>query len=151
MAFDYRSPTCGADIRTYTNNSLDFCFDCITQESTMKICYGAIGRAGGSYTALDPFPEKTNTRKAVKPDWVLATKIMGRGSTWPAPYGCDGDPGLPIFAVPYYATLQKLLNEGKIRPHPQRKIAGGLNGIITGVGMVRRGEVTGEKLIFTLD
>lgn len=51
--FDYNSPTCGADIRAFTNNALDYALDCITKESSMKICYQALGRCGGRCT---PFP-----------------------------------------------------------------------------------------------
>ena len=47
VCFDYNSPTCGADIRAYCNNALDYALDCITEESTLKICYQAIGRLGG--------------------------------------------------------------------------------------------------------
>ena len=53
--FDYRSPTCGADIRAFTNNSLEYALDCITEESTMKICYQALGRCGGKCTPPMPF------------------------------------------------------------------------------------------------
>lgn len=47
ICFDYNSPSCGPDIRAFTNNALDYALDCITEESTMKICYQALGRCGG--------------------------------------------------------------------------------------------------------
>ncbi|THC94059.1 hypothetical protein EYZ11_006468 [Aspergillus tanneri] len=78
-AFDYKSPTCGEEIRRYTGNTLAYAMDCITQEQSTRICYAAIGRAGGRYVALDPYPERAATRKVVKPDWILATAITGRG------------------------------------------------------------------------
>jgi len=45
--FDYNEPNCGADIRAFTENALEYAIDCITEESTMKICYQALGRCGG--------------------------------------------------------------------------------------------------------
>lgn len=47
VCFDYNLPTCGEDIRAYCNNALDYAIDCITEESTLRICYQAIGRLGG--------------------------------------------------------------------------------------------------------
>lgn len=52
--FDYSSPTCGADISAFTSNALDYALDCITEESTMKICYQALGRCGGK--CISPTP-----------------------------------------------------------------------------------------------
>jgi hypothetical protein len=76
--------------------------DCITQEQSTRICYAAIGRAGGRYVALDPYPERAATRKVVKPDWILATAITGRGCSWPAPYGREGDSTLRDFGRPIF-------------------------------------------------
>jgi NADPH:quinone reductase-like Zn-dependent oxidoreductase len=45
--FDYNEATCGDDIRSYTGNALDYALDCITSESSVKICYKALGRCGG--------------------------------------------------------------------------------------------------------
>lgn len=47
VCFDYNSPTCGPDIRAFTNDSLDYALDCITVDSSLKICYQALGRLGG--------------------------------------------------------------------------------------------------------
>lgn len=147
-AFDYKSPTVGQDIRTYTKNTLGYCFDTITQDSTVKICFQAIGRAGGKYTALDPYNEKSATRKIVKADWVLATDVAARGCSWPAPYGREGKPEIRKAATESFKSLQKLFDEGKLRSHPPRVNSGGFEALIEGVGMVRRGEVSGEKLVF---
>lgn len=45
--FDYNEASCGEDIREYTGNALDYALDCITTESSVKICYRALGRCGG--------------------------------------------------------------------------------------------------------
>ena len=45
--FDYNEASCGDDIRSYTGNALDYALDCITTESSVKICYRALGRCGG--------------------------------------------------------------------------------------------------------
>lgn len=117
----------------------------------MKICYGAIGRAGGRYTALDPFPESQSTRKVVKPDWILATRIGGQPCTWPAPYESEANPKFLEWSTPLYEKVQRLLTEGKIQPQKLRVSDGGFSAVLDGVGMLRRKEISGEKLVYRLD
>lgn len=52
IAFDYRLSTCAADIGAQTKNSLCYALDCISTSQSMDLCYAALGRAGGRYTAL---------------------------------------------------------------------------------------------------
>ncbi|KAF4541987.1 alcohol dehydrogenase [Lasiodiplodia theobromae] len=148
--FDYNSPTCAQDIRKFTEDALEYAVDCVTLESSMKLCYAAIGRAGGSYTALDPFPETQRTRKAITPDWILATQVTGNACSWPAPYGRDGSPELRAWANTFFEQVQKALNERRIRGHPAKVSPDGFAGVLEGVGIIRRGEVSGQKLVYSV-
>lgn len=115
----------------------------------MTICYAAIGRAGGRYCALDPYPPHAATRKVVKPDWVVAFTITGRPCLWPAPFESPAHPEMLEWSVPMYKVLEKFLAEGKVRTHPAR-VSKGFEAILDGVGILRRKEVSGEKLVFTV-
>lgn len=77
-AFDYNSPSCASDIRTYTKNSLRYALDTITNAASMKLCYTAIGRAGGKYNALDLLPDQSSMRNTVKADWVMSITLSGK-------------------------------------------------------------------------
>lgn len=148
VAFDYNSSTCAQDIRAYTSNNLMYAVDCITHPSSMKLCYAAIGRAGGRYTAADPYPEAGCTRQAITPDWILATAATGRASGWPEPFCRDGDLATRQFADEFFAMAQRAFDEGAIRSHPVRLEKGGLPGVLQGVDIIRRGEVRGQKLVY---
>ncbi|KZZ98914.1 enoyl reductase [Moelleriella libera RCEF 2490] len=149
-AFDYRSPTAAQDIRAYTKNSLLYAFDCITTASTMKLCYEAIGRAGGRYAALDPYPESGHTRRIVKPGWILASLVKGRGSSWAAPYGREPDAEALEFGENLLALAQQKINAGQMKSHPARVSSGGFAGVLEGIEMIRRKEVSGFKLVYTV-
>lgn len=149
-AWDYHSPTCAADIKKYTKNSLAYTIDCITTESSMKICYDSIGRAGGKYSALDPFPHTGATRKVVKPDWIIAFKVTGRPCLWPEPFYSEADPEMLQHSHPFYVTMEKYFLEGKLRTHPTKVMQGGFPAILEGVGMLRRKEISGQKLVFPI-
>ncbi|POR35117.1 hypothetical protein TPAR_04686 [Tolypocladium paradoxum] len=76
--FDYHSPTCGADIRVHTDNSLRHVLDCVTDAVTMKMCYEAIGSSGGTYIALEAITTTVKyTRRDVRADWLMAPSVLG--------------------------------------------------------------------------
>lgn len=87
--FDYNTPTCGADIRAFTNNALDYALDCITEESTMRICYQALGRCGGKCKSLSPFSlqiQRSNEAQTVVLNHIqrlllLAARLNQTGSS----------------------------------------------------------------------
>ena len=148
--YDYKSPDCAQQIRSDTGNLLEYTIDCFAEDSSMRFCYAAMGRAGGHYTALNPYNDLLATRKVITPDWVLATRIAGDGSSWPAPYACEPEPRLLEMAKPLFKRIQRLLDGGKIRSHSVKLEDGGLPGVLDGVKKIRKGEVSGQKLVYAL-
>jgi NADPH:quinone reductase-like Zn-dependent oxidoreductase len=147
--FDYRSPTCTADIRAYTRSSLRYVLDCVSETSAMEFCYACIGRAGGRYTALHPFSSRiAASRPTVKADWVFQPALFGRDVAWPAPFGRPGDPELRVFAKRFYRLAEELLEKGQLRPHPVSLVSSdGFPGVIAAVDRLREGGVSGAKLV----
>ncbi|KAI0206178.1 putative alcohol dehydrogenase [Astrocystis sublimbata] len=125
--YDYKEQDCAAKIRADTNNTLEYAIDCVAEDSSMRFCYAALGRVGGKYVALNPFNEQLATRKVIEPDWILATRIDGAGSSWPPPFACAPSP-----------ALEELV-EG-----------GGLPGLLDGVKILRNGGLSGQKLVYPL-
>ncbi|KKK24445.1 hypothetical protein P175DRAFT_0525698 [Aspergillus ochraceoroseus IBT 24754] len=146
--FDYRSPSCAIDIRAYTRNGLRYVMDCISETASMELCYAAIGRAGGRYTALHPYSSRiAATRPTVKADWVFQPALFGRDVNWPSPFGRPADPALRAFAKHFYQEAQKLLEQGQLRPHPVSVSSDGFPGIIAAVGQMQEKRVSGAKLV----
>ncbi|KAN0111048.1 GroES (chaperonin 10)-like protein [Hyaloscypha variabilis] len=128
--FDYASPTCAAEIQAHTRNALRLVLDCITTPDTTRLCYAALGRAGGRYVALDPYSAAVaGSRAVVRADWVFGMDLLGDEVAWPAPHGRSADPVAKHFGVLWNKTLQMLVSSGQIRPHPQRVRDTGLNGV----------------------
>ncbi|RBQ71250.1 hypothetical protein FVER14953_10498 [Fusarium verticillioides] len=85
---DYNSPTCGADIRLHTDNSLAYVVDCVTNVATMTMCYEAIGTQGAPYIALDATANTVKyTRRDVRANWVMANTLPGEPCTLDGAYG----------------------------------------------------------------
>lgn len=149
--FDYSSDTCADDIRAYTNNSLRLVLDCISSVDTMRLCYAAMGRAGGRYVALDPYSEDIATSKPlIRNNWVVGMEPLGDEVGWPAPYGRPANPVALDFCKAWNPTMQGLLDRGLVRIHPQIVRDTGLDGVLEGLEDIRTKKVVGQKLIYTL-
>jgi hypothetical protein len=116
----------------------------------MQLCYASIGRPGGRYTALEPYPKFLHTRPSVKPDWVLGPSIMGKPIGWPPPFERDANEELREFGVKWCKTIQQLLDNGKLKSHPLRLMPGGLAGVPDGVELLRKKQISGAKLVYTV-
>ncbi|KAK6005960.1 hypothetical protein QM012_006370 [Aureobasidium pullulans] len=150
--FDYKSSTCANEIKAYTKDSLSYVLDCIGSPSTMAMCYQTMGSAGGRYTALEPYSERIkSTRSDIMADWILAWTVYGE------PVALDGiykrEPILEDFMMcsSWISMIEPYLANAKIKPHPvdiNRK--GGLNAIPDGLDLMRKGKISGKKLVFAI-
>ncbi|GME34427.1 uncharacterized protein LTHEOB_10366 [Neofusicoccum parvum] len=149
-AFDYHSPTCGADIREFTKNTLEYAFDCITDTGSMNICYAAISKSGGKYVALDPFPIRSHTRRSITPKWIVAFTIFNKPVNWQRPFQREARPKDREFGEGWFKVAQKLLDDKLVKPHPHEERAGGFAGVLDGLDRVRKGKVSGVKLVYKI-
>lgn len=147
-AFDYRSPTCGDQIRRFTNDQLGYALDCITNVSSMRICYEAISRRGGQYLSLDPFPIRSHTRRSIKPNWILSLTMYNQPIKWKRPFKRDARPQDGAFARGWFELVQELLDANAIRPHPHEARCGSLERVSEGLDEVFKGQVAGRKLVY---
>lgn len=137
--FDYHSPTCGADIREYTGDGLKSVFDCVSDASTMRMCYEAIGSSGGSYVAVEAItPVVKYTRRDIYADWLMSLTILGTPVEIPGTYGRPSHPQHRKFGASLFLLVEKLLKEGSFRNHPLAIREGGLEKIPTYVNDLRR-------------
>lgn len=134
-------------IRADTNGSLTSVFDTVSIDTSATISADALGPNGGVYcNLLDVDFAQPN----VKSIFFLAYAISGES------YIFEGEkhheqPDLLTFGIKFVEIAEKLLADGKIRPHPQRVGTGGLLGAIAGMQEMREGKVSGEKLVYRVD
>ncbi|KAM0338446.1 hypothetical protein ACHAPU_011323 [Fusarium lateritium] len=148
--FDYRRAESTQEIRKFTSNSLKYVLDCISEPETMQFCYKCIGRAGGRYTALEPFPQFLHTGPTTQPDWILGPTFLGKPIGWGPPFERDGDPNVREFAKKWFATAQRLLDQGKLCTHPIKLMEGGFEAILSGLEMLRKKQISGQKLFYMI-
>ncbi|KAI9642580.1 Trans-enoyl reductase boa5 [Ciborinia camelliae] len=149
--FDYHSSGCGAMIKQYTHNRLEYALDCITTASSMRLCYEAIGAAGGKYVSLDPFNARVQRSRAdVKPFFCYALTIFGIPIELDGEFARDAKPEDRKLAEKFVKIAEKFIEKGKLKAHPTTLKSGGLNGIVGAIDLLRKGKVSGSKLVFNV-
>ncbi|KZF19813.1 oxidoreductase-like protein [Xylona heveae TC161] len=148
QVFDYKSPSCAADIKKATNDSLKLVFDTVATDDTAKLSAEAISSAGGHYSSLLPVGEFP--RKDVESGWTLAYTALGETFD---KYGvhCPANPKDAEFSAKILTYAGKLLAEGKLKPHPSDVRPGGLAGTLQGFQDMREGKYSGAKLVYKTD
>lgn len=145
--FDYHLPSATAEIKSYTKNSLKFALDCVSETKTMEFCYKCIGRTGGRYTALEPFPEGLDNRPTVRADWVFGPAAIGKKIALPPPLAREENPAIRDWTLEWFRNIQSLTDTGKVRLHPLKMIDGGFEGILQGLDLLKRKQVSAQKLV----
>ena len=146
--FDYKSPSLITDIRKASNGNLQHAFDCISTEVTARVCAESLRASGGQYSSLLPV-EKLSREDVVKKTTAAYTALGESFTFGPTEIGASKDDF--DFMVEFQSLSSKLLEQGKIKPHPHHVRPGGLGGILQGLQELRDHKVSGEKLVYRLN
>ncbi|RYP65139.1 hypothetical protein DL769_006418 [Monosporascus sp. CRB-8-3] len=138
--FDYHSETCGSEIRNYTGNTLRHALDCIATSETQRMCYDAIGTAGGKYTALNPLSTVVKySRRDIYADSVVAWSLFGEAVRLAGTIGRPASHLDRIFASTFYQHVEDMIEKGLLKPPPCDVRPGGLEAIEKGIEDLRNG------------
>ncbi|KAF5660666.1 zinc-binding oxidoreductase [Fusarium heterosporum] len=145
--FDYKSPTCVSDIRTVTHNELSYSLDTIGTKDTAKICCDAMGAQEGIFASLAPISELS------RDDVVNKSNVVFTALGEPMEFGGNEIPANEVdhaFAIKFIKIVEELLSQGEFRSHPVNLQQGGLEGVLDGVDKLRKGTVSGVKLVYAI-
>ncbi|KAK0642202.1 putative zinc-binding oxidoreductase ToxD [Cercophora newfieldiana] len=152
-AFDYRDPDCASKIREYTNDALTLALDCVSDEKSAEISSNAISSKGGAVCYL--LSGRRHKREDVENKFILAYTAMGEYFE----FSIRGKVEYPAqledleFGRKFWQLAERLLAEGKVKPHPVEVNlgGGGLEGVFEGLQAMREGNVSGKKLVYSLE
>jgi NADPH:quinone reductase-like Zn-dependent oxidoreductase len=147
--FDYNDPEVGSKIRAFTSNKLKYAWDTQGDASSGQICADALSSEGEDIrfgTITDP---SMFLRKDAKVTATIMYTIFGEAFT---KYGHD----FPVleadfeFAKMWMSLVEKLVSEGKVKPHRKKVGTGGLEGVVKGLEELKSGKVSGQKLVYNI-
>lgn len=134
-------------IREAAGSPITKVFDTVSVESSAAICAEAFGPSGGFYCALLGIE---CPRADVKSTYFLGYDIFGDPYIFEGTFH-EAKPDAFEFGVKWNNTAEKLWNEGKWKPHPQRVGPNGLQGVLEGLDEMRKELVSGQKLVYRVD
>ena len=153
-AFDYNSPTCGADIRAYTDDKLVLAWDC-TGKGAEVIGAALSSTEKSAYSTIIPVkPEdvqKVNPNVS-DPVATLGYDCLGHPFWWGGGMRVP-DPTENTFALGFINLTAGLLDKGVIKPInlEVNRTGSGLQGALKGMEELKDGKVSATKLVYTLD
>lgn len=155
--FDYGSPTVVEDIKVWASESpsqpLTLAWDCHATVESGKICAAAMSTSEkGHYRSLLNVPEEAikSVNPMVDSGYTFAYTAIGEAfdKTWHVPASEEDFE----FAKAFWELSRELLAQGRIIPvKPDINRGGsGLEGVLVGLEELRKGRVSGTKLVYTL-
>ena len=151
--FDYRHPTCAADIKNFTRNKLTYAWDCMGTGA--KVCAAAMSDVDdGTYGTINPTDTKllrSTNPKVRGPLLTVAYEVFGEPWIWNG-YNMPPNEEELEFATDFFQLAERLLADGVVRPIKPavNKFGDGLPGALEGLEELRRNRVSGTKLVYTL-
>ena len=143
--FDYNDPECASKINKLTNNSLTLAWDTISLETSAKICADAMSSSsGGKYGTILPV-------KSPRSDLEVTSTFMYTIFNEPFHKGKNEFPAVKEdfeFAKMFMEITEKLLQEGKLKTHPEKVGKDGLEGALKGMEDMKADKVSGQKLVY---
>lgn len=145
----YTSSDCLEQVRALTQGApVKHALDCITDEDSVRVCYGVLSRTGGKYACLEDFPEAWRTRRAVKVKVVMGFEGQGYDVDLNHPvYSRKSNPRLHALVVTWAREVQNLLNSGKLSTQPIKELDPSFGGVIEGLRILQSGQAGGRKLV----
>ncbi|KAF2183847.1 hypothetical protein K469DRAFT_464187, partial [Zopfia rhizophila CBS 207.26] len=149
--FDYRSPTCGADICTYTNNSLYHCFDTRPIKSSADICVDTLFSHSSTDKSKPFHAGFQGLVVEIKRENIgIETTLSYRGLSEAIRIGeieISAIPEHKAFVARWIGIAEHLTMEGELRLHTFEVRDEGLQGALGRLEEMRKGGIRGKKLI----
>ncbi|KAL5341189.1 GroES-like protein [Aspergillus crustosus] len=142
--YDYRDPNAAGAVKEYTGDSLRLVFDTISLPESIAFSDSAISSSGGEYSAL---LNVTSSRSDVESRYTIGYTATGEEKL-------IGTLTLPTsrvdreFAEGFWELSRELFERGRVRTHVVSVREGGMQGAVTGLEAMRKGEISGEKLVY---
>lgn len=149
--FDRTRPAAevSGSIKAHTRGRLRHVLDCIGDVDSAGVCYDAMSRVGGTYTALNRVPGALlDKRRAVRATFFHAAEGLGSEIRFPGYLERPASAAKRDLVAGCFRTYQRLWDAGKLQPHPTQVVeTRGLEGVLKGLAVLKYCGMSGEKLV----
>ncbi|OJT07052.1 Protein TOXD [Trametes pubescens] len=146
--FDYRDPAVVDKVKAVTGDTIRYGLDAIGLSDTQELSQRIFGSEGGKLLTL-MWANKTRVREDVELIFTLVHTGLGLTIDMPGAH-FPASPEDTAQMVAFAATIPRLVEQGRLKPNPIRRLAGGLAAISEGLNLLEEGKVSGEKIVVVL-
>ncbi|KAH7095559.1 putative ToxD-like zinc binding oxidoreductase [Paraphoma chrysanthemicola] len=142
--YDYRTPSAAQDIKKAFPH-ISRALDCISIGESTKFCGQVLG--GNTNAKVITLLDSKTKVPGVEVKMIMSFQMLGKEFAWLPPIG----PKFPVSRedrdalVQFYAELGDIV--GEVKSPPVTVLDGGFDGIIKGLDKLRKGTVSGSKLV----
>lgn len=146
VAIDYRAPSLVEDIVKEGPNITS----ALDNVGNGRACVDAIAKGPGKGKVITLTPFGLAKKKGIESKGILAYTLKGQAFQWFPPLGPKfaAKPEDRAALAKFYAMLPSLIDW--LRPLPIEVIEGGWDGLLPGLDLLRKGKVSGKKLVVDL-
>ncbi|KAL1940843.1 hypothetical protein VTO73DRAFT_7884 [Trametes versicolor] len=146
--FDYHDVDVVDKIKAATGNSIQYGLDAIGLPETQELSQKVFGPAGGKLITL-LWANKTRVREDVALSFTLVCTGLGRAFSKPGAH-FPVSPEDTAQMITSVTMIQRLVEQGRLKPNPVKLLPGGLAAISEGLKFLEEGKVSGEKVVVVL-
>lgn len=153
-AYDYADAETPAKIAA-AHPDLQYAFDTRSEQGSQEACARALSQDGGKLVCLLPFNPTTvaEANPKVTVTFLLLYTASGQrtelfSATFDEAYCQEDMHYMQKMASGKQGLMYQLLSAGVLRPNRSFPQSGGLEAILSGLDRMRKGQVSGEKLIY---
>lgn len=152
--YDYNSPSSIVSILAQSaSNPITYILDCIGTDASSTYCSKILPPTGGHYHSVRaPLPnplKELRPEESVKATTALGYTMLGERFELPGMV-FEADKEEEAFGKEWGRVAGELVAGGRVRPHEVDVREGGLAGVVKGLEELKRGEVRGRKLVYSL-
>ncbi|KAK6214069.1 hypothetical protein LQW54_004846 [Pestalotiopsis sp. IQ-011] len=119
-----------------------YILDAVSEGGTIELALRILELDGGVVATL--LPPRLFARD--KENFKYPPSVKATSSTVVVIFGDEKD-----FGYTWARYFSRLLQDGRLRPHPYEVIPGGLHGVVTGLKKLKDGQASGSKYVFRIE
>lgn len=157
VTFNSRDPEVGSKIREHTKNKLYYAWDCIGEHGSSEQCANALASEAPEGQQIRYGTILYGQPPPAREDLTYSQSIGYSAGGYAFKIFVDGEeinfPAQPAhleWMLKWVPVAEKLLVEGKWKPHRLEVREGGLEGVLDGLEDLKSGKVSGVKLTYRI-
>ncbi|PWI64987.1 hypothetical protein PCL_08346 [Purpureocillium lilacinum] len=146
ITLDYHDLENADLLRDMSGDAITIALDCISNEHSASFCYRSLSTQGAEYSHINGLPA-VPCPKNIQRHFVGAFTVLGEGFRYGNEW-YNAEPNDKFLMENFVSVVEDMLASKSVRPHHVTVGGSGMTGILDGMDRLRKGQVSGHKLVY---